>query len=207
MSSALGRACSGAARRLAASQGLGGAWAGARGASSFPADRPRGSGGEGSATDGEQWKRLRDAGEKINPCNSPLHPAVKAGTLPPPSAESRLSVQAAYDPRGMCFGCGASRARGVSVGRSTQTLRVACAAPHARHAAAHVLRTCAPGRPAHVVVSHGVGAADRGDGARQVSGAPHAAVAKAAEADVRCRSCAPPRRSFPGSSRPASCAR
>ena len=107
MSSALGRACSGAARRLAASQRLGGAFAGARGAVSFPADRPRGSGGSGGAGDeGEQWKRLRDAGEKVNPCNSPLHPAVKAGTVAAADAP-RLSVQAAYDPRGMCFGCGA----------------------------------------------------------------------------------------------------
>jgi len=175
MSSALGRACSGAARRLAASQRLGGAFSGARSAVSFPADRPCGSGGQGGAGDeGEQWKRLRDAGEKVNPCNSPLHPAVKAGTVAAADAP-RLSVQAAYDPRGMCFGCGAWLRAGPSLLQSqrqplAQNPRPLLTRAFPHHAPAP--RTCAPRRAAHVVVSHRLGAADGGVCAHQVPGAP-----------------------------------
>ena len=180
MSSALGRACSGAARRLAASQRLGGGFASSRAASSLPADRASGSGGAGPAVDSVQWKRLQEAGEKINPCNSPLHPAVKAGTLPLPSAAPRLSVQAAYDPRGMCFGCGASHR--VAAWRNpragVQSQRQPLGQPFTRAVAAR--RAGAPRRPAHVVVSHRDGAADRGVRARQVPGACASAALQAA---------------------------
>ena len=213
MSSALGRACSGAARRLAASQRLGGGFSGARSAVSFPADRPRGSGGSGGAGDeGEQWKRLRDAGEKVNPCNSPLHPAVKAGTLAAADAP-RLSVQAAYDPRGMCFGCGA-----WLLGAATRTLLQSQRKPFGakplrlltrafpRHAPAR--RTCAPRRAAHVVVSHRLGAADGGVCADEVPGAPPAQQRQLRKAPRPCAD-APrgPRRSCPAWCRPASSAR
>jgi hypothetical protein len=118
---ALGRACGGAARRLAAAQRGGaaacGAAAGARGAASVPAEpRPRG-GGEG-ATSSEEWLRLARVGEPVNPCNSPHHPAVAAGTLPLREASPRLSVQAAYDPRGMCFACGARAAASHAAARA-----------------------------------------------------------------------------------------
>ena len=43
-----------------------------------------------------------------NPCNSPLHPAARAGIKP--DEEEVLSVQVAYTPKSTCFGCGASRA-------------------------------------------------------------------------------------------------
>jgi hypothetical protein len=190
MSSALGRACSGAARRLAASQQLGGAFAAQRAASSLPADRPRGSGGAGPAVDSEQWKRLQEAGEKINPCNSPLHPAVKAGTLPLPGSAPRLSVQAAYDPRGMCFGCGASRrvAAGRNPRAAVRSQRQPFGQPFTRGAAAR--RAGAPRRLAHVVVSHRDGAADGGVRARQVPGALASAASQAHEPRRdSCESC------------------
>lgn len=41
---------------------------------------------------------------QINPCNSPLHPAVQAGIQPEGAEE--LSVQSAYTPKSQCFGCG-----------------------------------------------------------------------------------------------------
>lgn len=42
--------------------------------------------------------------QQINPCNSPLHPAVQAGIQPEGGEE--LSVQSAYTPKSQCFGCG-----------------------------------------------------------------------------------------------------
>jgi hypothetical protein len=129
MSGALGRACGAAARRLAAAQ-RGGAAAGvARGAASWPAHDapppPRGGSGAGGAAGGasgdgaasEEWLKLARAGLPVNPCNSPFHPAAKVAPLAPPPAAPRLSVQAAYDPRGMCFACGACpyRARAHAV--------------------------------------------------------------------------------------------
>ena len=62
-----------------------------------------------AATRGGQseWERLKREGAPVNPCNSPHHPASKAGvTLPQPGA-AELSLQAAYDPQGICFACGA----------------------------------------------------------------------------------------------------
>ena len=107
MSGALGRAAGGALRRLAAAHRALAAPSLLRGAASWPAhSTPPRDGGEGAAS-GEEWLRLSRRGEKVNPCNSPFHPAAAAGTLPAAEAAPRLSVQQAYDPRGMCFGCGA----------------------------------------------------------------------------------------------------
>ncbi len=41
----------------------------------------------------------------LNPCNSPLHPAVLEGVIQPQGEE--LPVQQAYTPQSVCFGCGA----------------------------------------------------------------------------------------------------
>lgn len=57
-----------------------------------------------------QWQVMKQQGHKINPCNSKLHPAAKAGI--PPEADSELSVQEAYNPSSACFGCGARRRLG-----------------------------------------------------------------------------------------------
>ncbi len=41
-----------------------------------------------------------------NPCNSPNHPAVEAGSLEIDPNKKELPVQEAYTPRSVCFGCG-----------------------------------------------------------------------------------------------------
>jgi hypothetical protein len=53
----------------------------------------------------ERWSRLQRQGVKVNPCNSPLHPAAVAGVAPAKPGKA-LSVQEAYDPQGMDFACG-----------------------------------------------------------------------------------------------------
>ena len=62
--------------------------------------------GEANRAELDQWARLA-ARERLNPCNSPLHPAAKAGLVPPQPGARALSVQEAYDPQGMDFACGA----------------------------------------------------------------------------------------------------
>ena len=61
----------------------------------------------------DQWARLAQR-ERLNPCNSPLHPAAKAGVVPPQPGARALSVQEAYDPQGIDFACGACRVRCVT---------------------------------------------------------------------------------------------
>ena len=51
------------------------------------------------------WRFMQQQGHEINPCNSPLHPAVDDGISPDESVV--LSVQEAYTPTSECFGCGA----------------------------------------------------------------------------------------------------
>jgi hypothetical protein len=57
-----------------------------------------------------EWERLRERGERINPCNSPAHPAAVAGvagavnpSMPP------KSIQQSYDAHSQCFVCGNAR--------------------------------------------------------------------------------------------------
>jgi hypothetical protein len=64
--------------------------------------------GEANRAELDQWARLA-ARERLNPCNSPLHPAAKAGLVPAQPGARALSVQEAYDPQGMDFACGACR--------------------------------------------------------------------------------------------------
>lgn len=52
-----------------------------------------------------------DAGVKVNPCNSKLHPAVKELGCEPSGPE--LSVQEAYVPSSKCFGCGPASEDGL----------------------------------------------------------------------------------------------
>jgi|APGre2960657444_1045066.scaffolds.fasta_scaffold04600_8 hypothetical protein len=54
-----------------------------------------------------EWARLAREGVRVNPCNSNHHPAALAGVAKPQAGNVQVSVQAAYDPLGMCFACGA----------------------------------------------------------------------------------------------------
>ncbi|KAG2489230.1 hypothetical protein HYH03_012252 [Edaphochlamys debaryana] len=57
------------------------------------------------------WRALQQQGVKVNPCNSPHHPAAK---LAPPAGEE-LSVQEAYNNESTCFGCGPSHPEGLKL--------------------------------------------------------------------------------------------
>lgn len=68
-----------------------------------------------SSTNGSfpsQWELLRNRGHIVNPCNSPLHPAVTNAGIEPEEGEE-LPVQVAYTPESSCFGCGPSAADGL----------------------------------------------------------------------------------------------
>lgn len=57
-----------------------------------------------------EWENLQKRGEKINPCNSPAHPAAVAGVvgvLNP--TEPPKSIQQSYDAHSQCFVCGNAR--------------------------------------------------------------------------------------------------
>ncbi|KAK9818473.1 hypothetical protein WJX74_007402 [Apatococcus lobatus] len=69
-------------------------------------------------SDLERWKLLLAQGAHINPCNSRLHPAARAGLVP--VGEDEQSVQEAYTPDGQCFGCGPSSEGGLHM-RSFRT--------------------------------------------------------------------------------------
>ena len=58
----------------------------------------------------EEWERLRERGESINPCNSPAHPAAVAGVVGAvnPSMPPK-SIQQSYDAHSQCFVCGNAR--------------------------------------------------------------------------------------------------
>ena len=67
-----------------------------------------------------EWERLRERGERINPCNSPAHPAAVAGvagavnpSMPP------KSIQQSYDAHSQCFVCGNARPPPDGVGLRT----------------------------------------------------------------------------------------
>lgn len=51
-----------------------------------------------------QWKHMASQ-YRLNPCNSPLHPAVQTGAVPTPEGDE-VPVQVAYTPESTCFGCG-----------------------------------------------------------------------------------------------------
>ena len=63
---------------------------------------------------GNQWEWMKSQGHKINPCNSPLHPAVAEG-LGVDTSSKELSVQQAYTPNSMCFGCGPGTTEGLGL--------------------------------------------------------------------------------------------
>lgn len=56
---------------------------------------------------------MQQQGHKLNPCNSPLHPAVNAGIQPDGNEE--ISVQEAYTPKSACFGCGPANEDGLGL--------------------------------------------------------------------------------------------
>ena len=58
----------------------------------------------------EEWERLRERGERINPCNSPAHPAALAGVEGAVNpTEPPKSIQQSYDAHSQCFVCGNAR--------------------------------------------------------------------------------------------------
>ena len=75
--------------------------------------KPRDSRGYAAETRREDWERLRGAGEVINPCNSPKHPAAVAGI--PLSGEPQQSIQASYDKHSQCFVCGNAHSAGLGL--------------------------------------------------------------------------------------------
>jgi hypothetical protein len=57
-----------------------------------------------------EWERLREDGETINPCNSPVHPAAIAGVVGVLDPETPpKSIQQSYDAHSQCFVCGNAR--------------------------------------------------------------------------------------------------
>lgn len=60
----------------------------------------------------QRWEWLVDHGLQVNPCNSPLHPAVIEAGIPPKDREQK-AVQDAYTPTGTCFGCGPANPNGL----------------------------------------------------------------------------------------------
>lgn len=68
---------------------------------------------EHSAFAEAKWQEVAKA-HKVNPCNSRLHPAVKAGILPDPKGEE-LCVQDAYNPESSCWGCGPAHPDGLQL--------------------------------------------------------------------------------------------
>lgn len=63
----------------------------------------------------ENWEQLRDAGHKVNPCNSPLHPAALAGVPLASLDEAVKSIQESYDPHSLCFICGNAHPDGLKL--------------------------------------------------------------------------------------------
>lgn len=59
----------------------------------------------------ERWQYLAQQGEKLNPCNSPFHPAAQAGV--PLAGTEVMFVQEAYTPKSTCFGCGPAHPDGL----------------------------------------------------------------------------------------------
>ncbi|CAG9462459.1 unnamed protein product [Pedinophyceae sp. YPF-701] len=107
--SLLGRA---GVRESAGSEGWGAGW-GAAGGRAYQSSPPGGS----DATpekDAAAWRALHGSGNmQINPCNSPHHPAARAGVAAPSGKER--SIQESYTPNGKCFGCGPTNANGLGL--------------------------------------------------------------------------------------------
>lgn len=59
----------------------------------------------------DKWRYLAAQGVKLNPCNSPLHPAAQSGL--DPESQEVLCVQEAYTPKSSCFGCGPAHPDGL----------------------------------------------------------------------------------------------
>ncbi|GLI67750.1 hypothetical protein VaNZ11_012004 [Volvox africanus] len=57
------------------------------------------------------WGQLKKDGVRVNPCQSPHHPAAVEGVAEPEGEE--LCVQEAYNPESKCFGCGHAHPDGL----------------------------------------------------------------------------------------------
>ncbi len=104
-----------------------------------------------------KWEWMRQQGHEINPCNSKLHPAVKAGLQP---AADQTPVQEAYTPNSICWGCGKRRTIAVllslihylSARQTSNCLRCAC---QQQSRSAQTLDTSAPGHLVGKVLHNG----------------------------------------------------
>jgi hypothetical protein len=76
-------------------------------------ERYRSNSSKDDRTHSTSWQFMQQQGHKLNPCNSPLHPAVNAGIQPDGNEE--ISVQEAYTPQSGCFGCGPANVDGLGL--------------------------------------------------------------------------------------------
>jgi hypothetical protein len=83
-------------------------------ASSLGSIRSFGSNRDGTPNTSKQWELLHHQGYDVNPCNSPLHPAVTEAGITPESDEE-VCVQIAYTPESACFGCGPAAPDGLNL--------------------------------------------------------------------------------------------
>jgi hypothetical protein len=60
-----------------------------------------------------RWRIMLEKGERLNPCNSPLHPAVSEAGILPDSSQPELCLQEAYTPESTCWGCGPAAEDGL----------------------------------------------------------------------------------------------
>jgi hypothetical protein len=56
---------------------------------------------------------MLEKGHAVNPCNSPLHPAVSEAGILPDSSQPELCLQEAYTPESTCWGCGPAAEDGL----------------------------------------------------------------------------------------------
>ncbi|EFJ40497.1 hypothetical protein VOLCADRAFT_99697 [Volvox carteri f. nagariensis] len=66
-----------------------------------------------AAGSSSSWEQLKNDGVRVNPCQSPHHPAAIEGVVELEGEE--LSVQEAYNPDSRCFGCGHAHPDGLHV--------------------------------------------------------------------------------------------
>lgn len=60
-----------------------------------------------------RWRIMLEKGHAVNPCNSPLHPAVSEAGILPDATQPELCLQEAYTPESTCWGCGPAASDGL----------------------------------------------------------------------------------------------
>jgi hypothetical protein len=63
---------------------------------------------------GARWRLMIEKGQHaVNPCNSPLHPAVSEAGILPDAEQPERCLQEAYTPESTCWGCGPAAQDGL----------------------------------------------------------------------------------------------